>query len=838
MSKRLAKKVLVIGWDAADWKIINPLMDAGQMPTLEKLVNRGAMGKIATLDPPLSPVLWTSIASGKTADKHGILNFVEPDPDTGDIRPVSVTSRKVKAIWNILTQQGYKTHLVGWWPSHPAEPINGICVSNMYHKIPKEKQEEWTLPKGTVYPEELHEILNSYRIDPYEITGQILLPFVPNAAKIDQEKDKSLQAIANGICEAVNIQSAATWIMENHSDWDFMGVYFDAIDHFCHGFMKYHPPRQEGIPEEYYELYKDVINSIYRLQDMMLERMLQLAGDDATVILLSDHGFHSDHLRPKKLPKEPIAPALEHSPYGIICMAGPGIIKDERIFGATLLDITPTILSLFGLPIGKDMDGKPLLQAFSEKITPEYIPSWDEVAGECGMHPKDVQQDPWAAQEAMAQLVELGYVDAPGEDKTARIKIVKDETGFILAKVYASTKRYPEAIELLERLFSENPEATRYGVKLAQCYQLTRRIPEFRHVIETLESRKLSNMPHLDYLHGILYLFENKPRKALASLQKAETEINHIPNLHLQIGNVYLKLKKWSDAERAFNRAIAMDVNNAHAYHGLAVSLLRQGKYENAAEEALNAITLIHYFPEAHYHLGEALYALKIYERAAQAFEVAIAMNPGYRKAHQRLVKIYEEHLQLKERAAQSKKFIQEQIRGTIVLISGFSTEGFDRLEKMLATAGIPVEERAFGFDESGNTKISENFDNLSALAKDMSWLSQSQGKAVKINTALLSFLPEQYNYQLLFIEQELVRIAEKYPQYKSGKRTSFHSGLLEKMKKQEEKVKGFLKAQPNFDCMYLPLDEIPANSEEIAENITAFLNLEGSPAELANLLK
>ena len=98
MAERKAKKVLVIGWDAADWKIINPLMDAGLMPTLNKFVNEGVIGNLATLDPPLSPILWTSIATGKLADKHGILGFVEPNPDKQGVRPVLDTSRKVKAI--------------------------------------------------------------------------------------------------------------------------------------------------------------------------------------------------------------------------------------------------------------------------------------------------------------------------------------------------------------------------------------------------------------------------------------------------------------------------------------------------------------------------------------------------------------------------------------------------------------------------------------------------------------------------------------------------------------------------------------------------------------------
>src|SRR5690606_22342552 len=75
--ERLARKVLLIGWDAADWKVINPLMDAGLMPALQRLVERGVMGNIATLDPPFSPMLWTSIATGHTADRHGILNFIQ-----------------------------------------------------------------------------------------------------------------------------------------------------------------------------------------------------------------------------------------------------------------------------------------------------------------------------------------------------------------------------------------------------------------------------------------------------------------------------------------------------------------------------------------------------------------------------------------------------------------------------------------------------------------------------------------------------------------------------------------------------------------------------------------
>src|SRR5450432_1509298 len=109
---RPARRILLIGWDAADWRFIDPLIERGLMPTLATLRARGAWGNIATLRPALSPMLWTSIATGKRPTKHGILGFTEVAPDGVSVRPASSTSRRVKALWNILTQSGRRS-LVG-----------------------------------------------------------------------------------------------------------------------------------------------------------------------------------------------------------------------------------------------------------------------------------------------------------------------------------------------------------------------------------------------------------------------------------------------------------------------------------------------------------------------------------------------------------------------------------------------------------------------------------------------------------------------------------------------------------------------------------------------------
>ena len=165
--------------------------------------------------------------------------------------------------------------------------------------------------------------------------------------------------------------------------------------------MNCHPPRLEWVNERDYELFKLVVEGGYIDHDILLGELLRVAGEQTTVILISDYGFHFDHLRPRHIPQEPAGPAAQHRHYDIFVMKGPGIMRNEFIYGNFLLDICPTILATFGLPIGEDMDGKPLINAYEEAPDFGTIPSWDNVSGEDGSHPPDQQIDPVEAHEAI-----------------------------------------------------------------------------------------------------------------------------------------------------------------------------------------------------------------------------------------------------------------------------------------------------------------------------------------------------------------------------------------------------------------------------------------------------
>lgn len=485
----LRKKVLLIGWDAADWKVINPLMDAGRMPNVERLVNQGVAGQIATLRPPLSPMLWTSIATGKRPFKHGIHGFSEPTPDGLGIQPVTNLSRKCKAVWNILNQNGVRSTVIGWWPSHPAEPINGVTVSDHFHKARGRLDQGWPLLPGTVHPPELADTLAEMRLHPEDVVGPMIQAFVPRAAEVDQDKDRRLYMLAKILCECVSIHSAATWLIENQP-WDFFAVYYDAIDHFSHGFMRYHPPRQEFIPEKDYEIYKDVLATGYTFHDQMLGTLLQKISDDVTVILMSDHGFHPDHLRPKSIPEIPAGPAIEHRDFGILTMRGPGIKQDELLHGANVLDVAPTVLTLFGLAVGADMDGKVLTGAFEQPPEVEIIPSWEEIAGDDGRHSPHTRLDPVGAKESLDQLVALGYIAKPDENREKAVADTIRELRYNLAMAYQDADRHSEAAEILRELRGGDPDEQRFAVYLFISCQALELRDEMKEIVADLDGRR------------------------------------------------------------------------------------------------------------------------------------------------------------------------------------------------------------------------------------------------------------------------------------------------------------------------------------------------------------
>lgn len=639
MAQAPGEKILLIGWDAADWEMIDPLLQSGQMPALAQLIKGGLRGNLATLQPVLSPMLWTSIATGKRADKHGICGFTEPLPDASGIGPVRSTSRKCKAIWNILTQSGLKSNIVGWFATNPAEPINGVMITDQFLHPQLKGESPGTVRTESVHPPKLVQVAATLRVPTESLTAEDLLPFIPRLAEIDLKKDDRPLKLARRLARVASVQAIATALIQSEP-WNLMGVYYDAVDQFGHEFMPYHPPRMNGVSEREFELYQEVMRGCYRFHDMMLHALLQYVDAETTVILISDHGYESGRRRPP-LEQGKQDPEGCHRPFGVVCLKGPDLKKNDRLYGASILDVTPTILTLLGLPIGMDMDGRPWLEAFEKPVKPERIFSWEGIGNDqAGLHTENSRQDPAEAAQAIEQLVELGYIAAPGEDvrQTIRQTIRCNKTNLVRALL--GTPQEAKAIPLLEELIAEDSANEWCVLTLARCQIRLGKLPEARAYLEAMAPATMQ-LGQIQLIFADLAFAEKNPALALNHLQAAERAGAGHPLLFNQLGRAYLQLERWDDANAVFQKSLEVEPENPAAFDGLARVHLERGELESAVEKALQAVGLIHFFPEAHFHLGTGLERLGKVREAILAYETALGMGYQTGLLHQRLAELY-----------------------------------------------------------------------------------------------------------------------------------------------------------------------------------------------------
>ena len=878
------RKVLLIGWDAADWEHITPLLEEGLMPTLDAFINRGVMGNLATLQPILSPMLWNSVATGKFADKHGIHGFIEPDPVNGGARPYTSTSRKCKALWNILSQSGLKSNIVGWWASHPAEPINGTVITNAFGGVRFDPEKGWIVPKGAIHPSERATELARFKVFPNELTEAHILPFIPEAARIDQKKDKRLSSFAKVLSDNASVHAVATALMEGEP-WDFTAVYYDGIDHFSHAFMPYHPPKLEWIKEEDFALFKDVVKGSYRFHDMMLERLLDLAGPETTVILCSDHGFESGSQRPRGTPREPAGPAAWHRQYGIFVIAGPGIRRDERIYGASLIDIAPTVLTLFDLPIGQDMDGRPLLEAFEKVPEMKTIPSWERVEGESGMHTGEEQLDPVQANELMQQFAALGYIEDPTADKEKAAESADIESKYNVARTLLWKGQPEQACPLLEEIVRRRPWEDRFLQQLASCYFQAGYLAQTERLLCETADGHAPDTAGGKLLWARVKLARGDLGGALKALLEAEEAAPRNPNIYLQLGEAYLRLAQLQNAISAFEKTLALDEDNARALLGLSTAYRRLGDNQQTADCALRAVSLLHRLPMAHFNLGVALARSGENERAQLAFETALRFQPQMVNAHRYLALINrqeggdpekarrhrEELLRLSRARGRShapNESRREQLFDlpeipkreerlvtllkerpdpkpeeaksgkTFVIVSGLPRSGTSLMMQMLEAGGLPAmtdHERKADVD---NPRGYYEWEAIKQIAKKPELLDDEavEGKAIKCISMLLSSLPEKHQYKVIFMLRPVAEVvaSQQAMTTRLGSKGAGldHEQLERGLRAHREEIRRWAKNTEHVELLEIDYPALVQDPQPAIARLIEFLGSERLPNE------
>jgi len=836
------QKVIVIGWDSADWNIINPLLDNGEMPALQSLIEQGVCGNISTLDPIISPMLWTSIATGKHAYKHGILGFAEPDDKRESLRPTQVTSRQAKALWNILNQNGYISHVINWWPSHPAEPINGITVSNLFCKA-KFNQElnDWKVTPNAIHPPHLTEQLAEYRVHPRELTPAHILPFVPEAALIDQEIDDSLAILAAQIAESATIQNVATYILDQDKDWNFMGIYFEAPDLISHSFMKFHPPKLERVDEKKYQLYHQVVNSTYKLHDMMLGRLLELLDSDTTIVLLSDHGFYSDNNRILDFPKEPAAIAKEHRPLGIFVAKGPNIKKDERIYGASILDITPTILALFGLPIGSDMDGKPLTQIFETPITIQTISSWEDIKGNDGQHNASTAAGSMEIdEELLEQLSDLGYIDSIDVSKSTKADLIKNninEAQFYRARSFLTDNKIHDAIYILENLCAQKPTPERYLNYLLIAYL---KINQVSKVEELLKSDiKITEHNRL-LLDAELLSRKNKYKQAINKLLKADEIQRQNHKTLYALGNAYSQIDDFNKAIYYYNASLDTNPEQYNVYFKKGIALSSIYQFDEALDAFLDAVGIQYYNPNIHYHIGKTLFELQSYDQSAQALDICLRMMPHHKMALELIKKVYVDILNTPQKfEALFENGVPD--RPLIYIVSGLPRSGTSMMMQILEAAGMPIYKDDIRIADSNNPKGYYEHEAVKMLNKDKNWIKDAKDKVIKVVTPIVPHLPDFCAYKIIFMDRDIDEVViSQYTMLANLGKIPKNTEILnmkQKLLQLRENVADYLQGRDNIEYILINYNNLLNYDPASITLINIFFDLQINNELLSNII-
>jgi len=421
-------RLILFGIDAANWNVLTPMMQAGELPAMTALVNRGSFGVLKTGVPIQSPQMWTSIATGVVPEKHGITRFTAEIPGTDREVPVTSNMRKVKAFWNILSEADVSVGIVGWWPSWPAEEVNGFMIAQRAwpvnwsrHGIPfgaaRDRSGRLIVDEfpGRTYPEDLYADFEQYIVTEEDVTTAELSQLFSDPAFTDPAR----QFHARWVFAKDKTFADAGLAMLKRFNPDVLAVYLQGTDVVSHYYWG--DQREEGfnVSPANERMYGRVVRNYYRFVDGVIADYLAEVGDDTAVLIVSDHGFETkrdlkvlwekgEKIRTVEGGKDV---PWDHGVDGAIIMAGPGIREDNRLPEASVVDITPTILAYLGLPVAEDMDGVPILAAFTEEHALDhpvtFVPTYETDGPRGDEAPMESPMDEGLKEKLRA----LGYIE-------------------------------------------------------------------------------------------------------------------------------------------------------------------------------------------------------------------------------------------------------------------------------------------------------------------------------------------------------------------------------------------------------------------------------------------
>lgn len=400
---RQPAKVVLIGIDGVSLNLLQPFAERGVTPNLGQLIKEGTRGHLVSIWPLRTPQVWTSAVTGKLPGQHGIWDhlsstyFNPPEVRTKQKKRVTTEDRRSKALWNLLDEAGIPTLTVGWMASWPAEKLeNGVMVA----PVELMGDPRQTTIKGSffrdatrlvtpqrLWPRVRELIVEPRQIEPAEVAAFADVPPPGHPLYALPRLERYMYTFEWSLARARSVEAITLGLLDEAKPAVLLS-YFQCTDSLLHRFWIFSEPVEEIVERldghgirsdraaELKQRLGGVVEACYRDVDARVGRLLEATrGPQTVVMVVSDHGF-GRAAKPHTLAGEPYAG--DHLDEGVILAAGPGIKKGGWIEGASILDVTPTLLAILGRPVAEDMRGRVLDDLFDG--TPpavERIPTYE-----------------------------------------------------------------------------------------------------------------------------------------------------------------------------------------------------------------------------------------------------------------------------------------------------------------------------------------------------------------------------------------------------------------------------------------------------------------------------
>ncbi len=411
-------KIIILGFDGAGWPTIDPLIRKGKLPYLKKLKENCAWGDFKTIKPTKSNVVWTSIATGKTMLKHGIMDFSYLKKNGIQV-PFTKSQRKEPALWQILTSYNKSNVVINWWVSHPPDKVKGVMLSDHFRRIAQNRVNKNDLIT-TVHPQSFFEKLEPFAKENrgyYKVLNRTGMPDFFGKYENEHPGKRAGKVPVLGIYKRLIkhdavVESVSRYLHDNVNS-DFFATYFrfpDITQHFITHFMdekfktKFKAAFKNGemtpgLLNEATEMVSDLLFPIYRYMESIIKEYVESEeGKNTYFMIMSDHGFsfYDGGYNHYNLPEEMKAPD------GIFMMHGPKV-RTGKLSDVDVYDVAPTILNMFDLPVGKNMDGRVLKSALKINNSVRFKEYKMKKYGK-GKINKEFQK------EEMEELKSIGYI--------------------------------------------------------------------------------------------------------------------------------------------------------------------------------------------------------------------------------------------------------------------------------------------------------------------------------------------------------------------------------------------------------------------------------------------